>query len=173
MHNTKFCRFLSADCGPQPQHKGDLDTAGTVAGEGSYGSLAGTLLDRNFAHCSNNLSKIDVQSGERLAGHDRERPSQCGDPACVISSEIASATEHGRNSHGAATRHGSASPRISVVESPRELRHVNDGATPLPDWVRAARPSRAGMFIPGFLTALAVLAAANGILSTVLELTWL
>lgn len=173
MTNKRLCRFLRTDCSPQPQHEGGLDAAGAIAGEGLHGSLAGTLLDRSFAYYSDKPSQIDLRPGERLDAHDRRRLGRCEDPALASSSEIASATQHGQIPHGSAMRHVSASSRIPEVESPRGLQNANEGATPLPHWMRATRPSQAGMVIPGLLTALAVLAAANGILSTVLELAWL
>lgn len=89
-----------------------------------------------------------------------------------ISFEIAS-VRLGRNSRGAAMRHVPALSVVPVVGSPRELRHAHEGAAPLPQWMSATRPNRAGMLIPGLLVALAVLAAAVGILSTALELVWL
>jgi hypothetical protein len=66
-------------------------------------------------------------------------------------------------------------PRFDTQDRlrPSAACHANQGATPVPHWMRAARPNRAGMFIPGLLIALMVFAAANGILSTVLELAWL
>jgi hypothetical protein len=67
----------------------------------------------------------------------------------------------------------SASREIPVVEFSREERYPDDGAIRLPGWTRATRPNRAGMFIPGLLMAIAVLAATGGVVSTVLELAWL
>jgi hypothetical protein len=173
MTNKKLCRFPRVDCDQQSQHQERVDAASTVAGEGSHGALAGTLLDRSVVDHSDNASGIDLMTGERSAAHDLKRPRRGGDPALATSSEITTTTEYCRKPHGAAIWYVFASSRIPLVESPREVRYANEGATPLPHWVRATRPSRAGMFIPGLLTALAVVAAINGILSTVLELAWL
>jgi hypothetical protein len=52
-------------------------------------------------------------------------------------------------------------------------RILDDGRIRLPDWTRATRPHRAGMFTPGLLMVIAVLAATGGVVSTVLELAWL
>jgi hypothetical protein len=173
MTNRKLCTFSPADCNRQAQHQQRVDTASTVAGEGSNGALAGTLLDRSVADHSDSASGIDLMTGERSAAHDRKRPGRGGDPALATSSEITTTTEYCRKPHGAAIWYVFASPRVPLVQSPREGRYANEGATPLPHWMRGTGPSRAGMFIPGLLTALAVVAAINGILSTVLELAWL
>jgi hypothetical protein len=173
MTNRKLYRFPRADCDRQAQHQQRVDTASTVAGEGSHGASAGTLLDRSVADHSDNASRIDLMTGERSAAHDRKRPGRGGDPALATSSEITTTTEYCRKPHGAAIWYVFASSRVPLVESPRDVRYTNEGATPLPRWMRATRPSRAGMSIPGLLTALAVVAAINGILSTVLELAWL
>ena len=173
MTDKKLCVFLRADRDQQSEHQQRVDAASTVAGEGSHGALAGTLLDRSVADHSDSASGIDLMTGERSAAHDRKRPGRGGDPALAISSEITTATEYCRIPHGAAIWYVFASSRIPLVENPREVRYANEGATPLPHWVQGTGPSRAGMFIPGLLTALAVVAAINGILSTVLELAWL
>lgn len=86
--------------------------------------------------------------------------------------EIAS-TRLGRNSRGAAVRQVPALSGRLAVESPWALHHPHEEATSLPQWMSGMRPNRAGMFIPGLLAALAILAAVYGILSTVLELAWL
>ncbi|MEZ0167438.1 hypothetical protein [Microvirga sp. TS319] len=92
--------------------------------------------------------------------------------ASAIPFEIAT-TPQGGNSGGASVRHILPFSKKPAVDRLRELRDPHEEAAPLPQWMSATRPSRAGMFIPGVLTALAVLAVANGILSTVLELVWL
>ncbi len=114
--------------------------------------------------CHPNPTSISAGERERLQG------DACAGHA--ISFGIAS-TRLGRNSRGAAVRLVSALLGIPAVESTRELHPRHEEATPLPQWMSATRPNRAGMFIPGLLVALAVLAAANGILSAVLELVWL
>lgn len=92
--------------------------------------------------------------------------------ARAISFEIAS-IRPGRNSRSVALQHVPALSVVPAVESPRELHDAHEEAASLPQWMSATRPNRAGMFIPGLLVALAVLAAASGVLSTVLELVWL
>jgi hypothetical protein len=149
MTNKRLCRVLRADCDQQPQHGEAVDAASTVVGEGSHRTLAGILLNRSVADYSDNDSRIDLIPGGRSAAHDRKRLSRGENPAPTTLSGI------------------------PVVECPRGVRYTNEEATPLPHWMRATRPSRAGMFIPGLLTALAVLAAISGILSTILELAWL
>ncbi len=78
-----------------------------------------------------------------------------------------------RNSRGAAMRHGPTLSGEPAVKSQRELHHAREEAAPLPQWMSDTRPNRAGMLIPGLLVALALLAAADGVLSTALELAWL
>lgn len=86
--------------------------------------------------------------------------------------EIASIPQGG-NSGDDSVRHIPILSGKPAIDGPRELNDPREEAASLPQWMSATHPRRAGMLIPGILTALAVLAAANGILSTVLELAWL
>jgi hypothetical protein len=171
MTNLGWCNSLRADCDYQPQQNGGVDAVGTIEGEGSYGSPTGILLDGSFADYSGNTSQIDIMLGGRSATRNLKSVTR-GEHSALTTTEITTASEHCPPSKSAAIWYVTSSSRMPLAESSWEVRVTNEPAPFLPFWTRAARASRAGMFIPGLLTALAVFAAIGGILSTVLELAW-
>jgi hypothetical protein len=196
MTSKRVSWFAGADYGAQPQHAWCLDAAGITAGEressrdespraascddavafmndtgrragaarSSHGAVVGILSDRDLAAQANTPGPIDLWPREQSAAHDR--------------AVVKSLHECGIALRKRSARTGSHLPLSDLsktpdVESSGELRHADEWAEPLPDWMRTMRPSQTGMFMPGLLIALAALGAANGILSTVLALTWL
>jgi hypothetical protein len=150
-------------------------SAGCVADavEGSRESSACTLLVRSFAEFADDRSQIDLRGAPPWAAHERRHLNQGEDSALAISFAMAFAAGRSHNSNSAFMPELPAPSRTSDHESPPELPRYDEEAAPLPHWMRVAHPSRGGTFAAGLLIALAVVAAASGILSTVLELAWL
>jgi hypothetical protein len=196
MTSKRVSWVACADCGARPQHAWCLDAAGFNAGErepsrdespraafcndsvafmnetgrsagaarSSHGAVVGILLDRDLAAQANTPGPVDLWPREQSAAHER--------------AVVKSLHECGIALRKRSARLGSHLPLSDLsktpdVESSGELRHADEWAEPLPDWMRTTRLSQTGMFMPRLLIALAALGATNGILSTVLALTWL
>jgi hypothetical protein len=69
------------------------------------------------------------------------------------------------------SRKQSAAHGRTVLRSPTG--NAGEEPAPLPQWMRTTAPIQPGALMPGFLIVFAALAAANGILSTVLALVWI
>jgi hypothetical protein len=149
MTSKRLSWFACVDYGARPQHAWCLDVAG-------------------------------INAGKRESSRDESpRSAFCNDSVAFMNGAGRSAGA-ARSSHGAVV--GILSARDLVAQAhtpgpidlwPREQSAAHERAEPLPAWMRTMRPSQTGMFMPGLLIALAALGAANGILSTVLALTWL
>ena len=172
MTNNRLSGVQTADCHRQPQREEDVEAVDAVVGEGLHPALAGTPLNRGVAGVSTNR-QIDLRYQRGSAARDRRRLGRWGDPVVATSFKIVDAAEHCQRPHGKSSCSVFARSRISMVERSREVRCLNEEATPLPYWMRATHPNQAGTLIPVLLSGLAVSAAISGILSTILELAWL
>jgi hypothetical protein len=154
--------FVSADCSSWPHRAWRLDPAGTIAderefsrrGSGSAVPYDGLVACMSDAGCIAASIEVSHRAPARalldrgIAAH-ADNPSQL-DPE---------------------PREQSVARNRTVLKPPP--RRAGEEPAPLPQWMRTTRPSRPGMLMPGFLIVLAVMTAANGILSTVLALVWL